>query len=244
MAERAWYPRSPKTSIRVRVRVRVRIRVRVRVRPLISEDLHHQVGRAVQDEVLLCEILLGVDDAEELDHLFDAVEVATEPIRDGRDEIEAAPPRRLDAFVERKPARPERASDHGAVELDWQVAGHVEERRALEACGLVVGLRASGRRQGDAELGEAALDVHGPHECRAARTDRGQQRGGERPRGQERSGAAQHKPRPAYRRSASATRARRLPAQLTLRQAELRRTTGAYRVHGPIPAASARKSRR
>ena len=71
--------------------------------------------------------------------------------------------------------------------------GGAHERRALEASGLVVGLRASGRRQGDAELGEAALDVHGPHECRAAgRTDRGQQRGGERPRGQERSGAAQH----------------------------------------------------
>ena len=106
--------------------------------PPISEDLHHQVGRAVQDEVLLYEILLGVDDTEELDHLFDAVEVATEPIRDGRDEIEAAPPRRLDAFLERKPARPERASDHGAVELDWQVAGHVELTRAsaaASACG-------------------------------------------------------------------------------------------------------------
>ena len=70
--------------------------------------------------------------------------------------------------------------------------GGAHERRALEASGLVVGLRASGRRQGDAELGEAALDVHSPHECRAARTDRGQQRGGERSRGQERSGAAEH----------------------------------------------------
>ena len=52
------------------------------------------------------------------------------------------------------------------------------------------------------------------------------------------------KPRPAYRRSASATRARKPPAQLTLRQADLLRATGAYRVHGPIPAAPARKSRR
>ena len=80
---------------------------------------------------------------------------------------------------------------HGVQGARPRVGG-AHERRALEACGLVVGLRASGRRQGDAELGEAALDVHGPHECRAARTDRGQQRGGERPRGQERSGAAQH----------------------------------------------------
>ena len=71
--------------------------------------------------------------------------------------------------------------------------GGAHQRRALEACGLVVGLWASGLRQGDAELGEAALDVHGPHECRSAgRTDRGQQRGGERPCGQERGGAAEH----------------------------------------------------
>ena len=56
----------------------------------------------------------------------------------------------------------------------------VHERRTLEARCLVVGLRASGRRQGDAELGEAALDVHGPHERGAAgRPDRGEQRGWE-----------------------------------------------------------------
>ena len=56
----------------------------------------------------------------------------------------------------------------------------VHERRTLEARCLVVGLRAPGRRQGDAELGEAVLDVHGPHERGAAgRPDRGEQRGWE-----------------------------------------------------------------
>ena len=54
--------------------------------------------------------------------------------------------------------------------------GGAHKRWALEACCLVVGLRASGRRQGDAKLGEAVLDVHGPHKCGAAgRPDRGQQ---------------------------------------------------------------------
>ena len=50
-------------------------------------------------------------------------------------------------FLERKPARPERSSDHGAVELDWQVAGHVELTRAsaaASACGVAVGCVAVG----------------------------------------------------------------------------------------------------
>ena len=57
-------------------------------------------------------------------------------------------------------------------------------------------------------------------------------------------GILHNKQRPAYRGCASATRVRRPPAQLTLRQADLRRTTSADRVHGPIPAAPAQKSRR
>ena len=50
-------------------------------------------------------------------------------------------------FLERKPARPERSSHHGAVELDWQVAGHVELTRAsaaASACGVAVGCVAVG----------------------------------------------------------------------------------------------------
>ena len=41
------------------------------------------------------------------------------------------------ALEEREPVRPERPRDHGAVELDWQVAGHVElaNARAASACG-------------------------------------------------------------------------------------------------------------
>ena len=41
------------------------------------------------------------------------------------------------ALLEREPARPERPRDHRAVELDWQVAGHVElaHASAASACG-------------------------------------------------------------------------------------------------------------
>ena len=47
------------------------------------------------------------------------------------------------------------------------------------------------------------------------------------------------KPWSTYRGSASETRVRKPPADLTLRQAELRRATGVHRAHSPIPAAPA-----
>ena len=81
---------------------------------------------------------------------------------------------------ERAVDHPRRSGQRAAAPPRRHAQHAAHQRRTLEARCLVVGLRASGRRQGDAELGEAVLDVHGPHERGAAgRPDRGEQRGWE-----------------------------------------------------------------
>src|SRR5690606_6950428 len=125
------------------------------VAALVAEDLDHQVRAAVDDGGDGLEVAGGLDEAAQLDHADDALEVAVEGGRHLGQQVDAAHARRgLGLF--RGDVGADRALDpaRGVV---GQLAGDVDQVPAAHE-GHVVGHRRGGGGQLDAEFGEAGGD--------------------------------------------------------------------------------------
>ena len=132
---------------------------RTRVPAALAKHLDKEVGAAIDDFRMIFEIGNGIDHAEYLDDILNAVELAAKRIPDRRDQDQTHAAGMLIPFLDRY-AGAELAFGHPAIRpFRRTLAGEIEE--IADPFGVdIVSDRTAYRMQYDPQLSQPLLDAH------------------------------------------------------------------------------------